>query len=248
MGARDESARRTRLVGQRETERAGNKSKGERERIVAREGRERVRAGQGTVAGRESGATRGRRPPPPPPPPPPGSAFRISSRSVLGGFSQSADAPRNAVIISIVCSPFSGGGGKGAFPPHSRSPLSPSSIFRITPSLALSLRSRSRSRARFYVARYARAASVRLLLAPTDADPLTRRARSAEASPPCCRAPRSSSRQWYTRNGASRRVVFAIEAIVTAVDHANRRPATSSPAHVHRPSPRFWCSSARLQY
>lgn len=155
----EEGARGQTAVGWRDRGRRSapvTKAK-ERGSASVREGRERVRAEQGTVAGRESGATRGRRSAAPRrPPPPPGSAFRISSRSVLGGFSQSADAPRNAVIISIVCSPFLEG--EGAFPPHSR--VSPLSLFHlpyhsssrsVTP-LPLSRASVSRA--------YARAASV----------------------------------------------------------------------------------------
>lgn len=141
-------------MGQRETERTGNKSKGERERVRARGAR---KGASGT--GDSSGARKwcdARAPKRRSAPaavaaaaaataPPPGSAFRISSRSVLGGFSQSADAPRNAVIISIVCSPFSEGGEEGGLPTAFAFHLSPSSIFRITPSLLLPLRSRSRA-------------------------------------------------------------------------------------------------------
>lgn len=146
-------------MGQRETERTGNKSKGERERVRARGARKgasgtgdsswarkwcdarapKRRSAPAAVAAAAAVATA------PPPPPPLGSAFRISSRSVLGGFSQSADAPRNAVIISIVCSPFSEGGEEGGLPTAFAFHLSPSSIFRITPSLLLPLRSRSRA-------------------------------------------------------------------------------------------------------
>lgn len=141
-------------MGQRETERTGNKSKGERERVRAR-GARKGASGTGDSSGArewcDARAPKRRSAPAAvaaaaaATAPPPGSAFRISSRSVLGGFSQSADAPRNAVIISIVCSPFSEGGEEGGLPTAFAFHLSPSSIFRITPSLLLPLRSRSRA-------------------------------------------------------------------------------------------------------
>lgn len=97
--------------------------------------------------------------------------------SVLGGASVSQPTLRDAVIISIVCLPFSGGG-EGSFPPHSCSrvttlPLPPfvslSSVLH--PSLAPRHSTVCPS-----------GLSVRLLPAPIDADPLTHRG-AAQACP-----------------------------------------------------------------
>lgn len=144
-----------------------------------------MRAGrERTVAGRESGAARGRR-----------SASRrrrrrqaAPSESYPGrssGASVSQPTLRDAVIISIVCLPFSLGGRKGEV--SHRTLALPRSLFRISLFLALT----SPLPLLRFAARYAGAASARLFLAPTDTDPLTHRA-TAEAFPSCCRAPRSS--------------------------------------------------------
>lgn len=113
-------------------------------------------------AGRErtsSGARNwcGARAPKRQPPPPPGSAFRISSRSVLGGFSQSADAPRRGDYFHCMLAVLFGGG-KGEVSHRTLARhLAPSSA---SLSFSLSLSRTDFLRSRFLVSppsRYARA-------------------------------------------------------------------------------------------
>lgn len=142
VGARGQTA-----VGQRETERAGNKSKGERERVGARgarKGASGTRDSSGARKWCDARAPKRRSAP---------AAAAATARQRLpnlipvgprGLQSVSRRSEKRGDYFHCMLVVLREGGEKGAFPLAFH--LSPSSIFRITPSLALCLL-RSRSRA-----------------------------------------------------------------------------------------------------
>lgn len=134
------------MMGQRETERAGNKSEGERERVGARgarEGASGTRDSSGARKWCDARAPKRRSAP---------AAAAAAARQRLPNLIP-VD-PRGLQSVSrrsekrgdyFHCMLAVVGGREGGLPTALAFHLSPSSIFRITPSLALSLRSRSRT-------------------------------------------------------------------------------------------------------